>query len=211
MITASVGRRSLFVLFSVVFLDNLGFAIVFPYLLYYVQSLGGSVFVYGLLLTSYSLMSFIFTPLVSRFSDRYGRRRILLYALGVSGFSYLVFGLANVLWLLFLARMIAGTTAASVPVAQAYAADVSMKKDRIRYLGLLGAAAGLAFIFGPAIGGLLSQLFGYLVPSLLASSIAFTNLFFAFFWLREPVRSGYDYEKSRFTLAALRDLFRKRE
>jgi MFS family permease len=150
MMAGSVSRRSLGVLFSVVFLDNLGFAIVFPYLLFYVESMGGSVFEYGLLLTSYSLMSFIFTPLVSRISDRHGRRSILLYALGVSGFSYLVFGLANAMWLLFAARMIAGTTAASVPVAQAYAADVSTKQNRIKYLGLLGAAAGLAFIFGPS-------------------------------------------------------------
>lgn len=210
MMADSVSRRSLGVLFSVVFLDNLGFAIVFPYLLFYVESMGGSVFEYGLLLASYSLMSFIFTPLVSRISDRHGRRMILLYALGVSGFSYLVFGLANAIWLLFAARMIAGTTAASVPVAQAYAADVSTKQNRIKYLGLLGAAAGLAFIFGPAIGGVLSQFFGYVVPSLLASVIAFTNLAFAFFWLPEPVRPDYDYAKSAFTLAALRDLLRSR-
>ncbi len=205
-----MSRRSLGVLFSVVFLDNLGFAIVFPYLLFYVQSMGGSVLIYGLILTSYSLMSFIFTPLVSRISDRSGRRKILLYALGISGFSYLVFGLANSLWLLFVARMIAGTTAASVPVAQAYAADVSTKQTRIKYLGMLGAAAGLAFIFGPAIGGILSQLFGYVFPSLLASVIAFSNLLSAYFWLPEPVRADYDYTKSSFTLAALQDLFKNK-
>jgi MFS family permease len=204
----SVNKRSLGVLFSVVFLDNLGFAIVLPYLLFYVQSFGGDVFMYGLLLTSYSLMSFIFTPIVSRISDRRGRRMILLYALGVSGTSYLIFGLANNLWILFAARMIAGTTAASVPVAQAYAADVSTKQTRIKYLGLLGAAAGLAFIFGPAIGGILSQQFGYVMPSLLASAIAFTNLFLAFLWLPEPARPDYDYEKSAFTLQALMDLFK---
>lgn len=206
----SVSKRSLGILFSVVFLDNLGFAIVFPYLLFYVESMGGNVFIYGLLLTSYSLMSFIFTPIVSRISDRRGRRKILLYALGISGFSYLVFGLANSLWLLFAARMIAGTTAASVPVAQAYAADVSTKQNRIKYLGLLGAAAGLAFIFGPAIGGVLSQLFGYVLPSLLASSIAFTNLCLAFFWLPEPDRPDYDHAKTAFTLEALLDLFRNK-
>ncbi len=206
----SVNKRSLVVLFSVVFLDNLGFAIVLPYLLFYVQSLGGDVFMYGLLLTSYSLMAFIFTPLVSRISDRRGRRMILLYALGVSGTSYLIFALANNLWLLFAARMIAGTTAASVPVAQAYAADVSTKQTRIKYLGLLGAAAGLAFIFGPAIGGVLSQLFGFAIPSLLASAIAFTNLFLAFSWLPEPVRPDYDYAKSAFTLQALMDLLKSK-
>jgi predicted MFS family arabinose efflux permease len=205
-----MNTRSLVILFSVVFLDNLGFAIVLPYLLFYVQSLGGDVSIYGFLLTSYSLMSFIFTPIVSRISDRRGRRKILLYALGVSGFSYFVFGLANNLWLLFVARMIAGTTAASVPVAQAYAADISTKQTRIKYLGMLGAAAGLAFIFGPAIGGVLSQLFGYVIPSLLASAIAFSNLFLAFFYLHEPPRPDYDYDKSAFTLQALVDVLKNK-
>lgn len=113
------------VLFSVVFLDNLGYAIVTPYLYFYVRSLGGSAFVFGAFLASYSLMSFAFTPVVSRLSDRFGRRKVLLAALAVSSFSYFVFGVAQVLWLLFAARMLAGTTAATGPVAQAYVADVT--------------------------------------------------------------------------------------
>ena len=121
-------RSALGVLFSVVFLDNLGFFIVTPYLYFYVRSLGGSVFVFGALLASYSLMSFVFTPVVSRLSDRYGRRKVLLAALAVSSFSYFVFGVSQALWLLFAARMLAGTTAATVPVAQAYVADVTDRK-----------------------------------------------------------------------------------
>ena len=123
------------ILLSVVFLDNLGYAIVFPYLYFYASSLGASVFVYGLLLSAYSLMSFVFSPIIARLSDRFGRRMILLPALLTSGLSYVVFGLANVLWLLFLARIIAGTTAATVPVAQAYVADVTTAKERLKYLG----------------------------------------------------------------------------
>ena len=83
-------RSVLSVLFSVVFLDNLGFFIVLPYLFFFVQDLGGNAFLYGVLLASYSLMSFVFTPVVSRLSDSYGRRKILLIALFVSDFS--VFG-----------------------------------------------------------------------------------------------------------------------
>jgi MFS family permease len=199
------------ILLSVVFLDNLGYAIVFPYLYFYASSLGASVFVYGLLLSAYSLMSFVFSPIIARLSDRFGRRMILLPALLTSGLSYVVFGLANVLWLLFLARIIAGTTAATVPVAQAYVADVTTAKERLKYLGWTSAAGGLAFIVGQAVGGFLSGFFGYAVPSFLAAALAFVNLVSAFFFLSEPAHSVYDPEKSGFTLSALRSVLRKRE
>jgi MFS family permease len=197
------------VLFSVVFLDNLGYAIVVPYLYFYVRALGGSTLLYGVLLASYSLMSFIFTPLLARLSDRYGRRKILLVALAVSGFSYFVFGASQVLWLLFLGRMLSGTTAATVPVAQAYVADVTTRNERLRYLGLLGAAAGLAFILGPAIGGTLSSLFGYGVPSFLASGLAFTNLVLAFFLLPEP--ASFNIKRTVVSFATLLGILRKRK
>jgi MFS transporter, DHA1 family, tetracycline resistance protein len=202
-------RSALSVLFSVVFLDNLGFAIVLPYLFFYVGSLGGSPFIYGVLLASYSLLSFIFTPIVSRLSDRFGRRRILLVALAVSSLSYFLFGSANALWVLFLGRMLAGTTAATVPVAQAYVADITTKKDRLRYLGLLGAAAGIAFVSGPAIGGTLSGLFGYAVPSFLASALALSNFISAYFLLPEPKR--LDSKGTVISIKALMDVLRKRQ
>lgn len=182
----AVRKSTLSVLFSVVFLDNLGFAIVVPYLFFYVQALGGSTFIYGLLLASYSIMSFIFTPIVARFSDRYGRRKIMLAALAIASFSYFLFGSAQAVWLLFVGRMLSGTTAATVPIAQAYVADVTTKEKRLRYLGLLGAAAGIAFILGPGIGGTLSALYGYAVPSYLAAALAFSNLILAYFLLPEP-------------------------
>ena len=176
-----ISRSALTSLFILVFLDNLGYAIVVPYLYFFVQSLGGSALLYGVLLASYSLMSFIFTPLVARLSDRYGRRKILLAALAVSSFSYFVFGTAHALWLLFVGRMLSGTTAATVPVAQAYVADITTPNQRLRYLGLLGAAAGIAFILGPAIGGVLSSLFSYGVPSFLASALSVSKLDFGVF------------------------------
>jgi MFS family permease len=98
----SVSRSAFGALFFVVFLDNLGFAIVVPYLYFYVLALGGSVFLYGVLLASYSLMSFVFTPFLARLSDRFGRRKILLIGLAVSSLSYFIFGSAQVIWLLFL-------------------------------------------------------------------------------------------------------------
>lgn len=197
------------VLFSVVFLDNLGFAIVVPYLYFFVRSLGGSTMLYGILLASYSLMSFIFTPLVARFSDRYGRRKILLAGLAVSSFAYFIFGASQVIWLLFLGRMLSGTTAATVPVAQAYVADVTTPNQRLKYLGLLGAAAGIAFILGPAIGGTLSSLFGYAVPSFLAFGLAFVNLVSAYFLLPEP--ASFNIKRTVLSFKALLDVLRKRK
>ncbi len=198
-------------LFSVVFLDNLGYAIVVPYLYFYVSSLGGNAFVYGVLLASYSLMSFIFTPVVSRLSDRYGRRKILMAALAVASFSYFVFGMAHAVWLLFASRMLSGTTAATVPVAQAYVADVTDKKSRLKYLGLLGAAAGIAFIVGPALGGTLSSLFGFGVPSFLASALALANLISTYLRLPEPTRIEDTGAKKESAFAAFKNLIARRE
>jgi multidrug resistance protein len=206
--TTPVSRAQFATLFSVVFLDNLGYAIVVPYLYFYVQYLGGSTFLYGILLAAYSLTSFVFTPIVARLSDRYGRRKILLAGLAVASFSYFIFGAANVLWVLFLGRMLSGSTAATVPVAQAYVADVTTKQQRLRYLGLLGAAAGLAFIFGPAIGGTLSTLYGYGVPSFLASALALANFVSAFLFLPEP--SSFNSKRTALSFSALIAALRKR-
>jgi multidrug resistance protein len=205
---AVANKKTLSVLFSVVFLDNLCFAIVVPYLFFYVLALGGSTFIYGMLLASYSLMSFIFTPIIARFSDRIGRRKILLVALAVSSFSYFLFGAAQAVWILFLGRMLSGTTAATVPVAQAYVADVTTPNQRLRYLGLLGAAAGLAFIFGPAIGGTLSELFGYAIPSFLASILALANLISAFFLLPEP--ASFNIKRAALSFTSLFKVLKKR-
>jgi MFS family permease len=202
-------RATLSALLSVVFLDNLGFAIVIPYLYFYIQSLGGDTLLYGILLAAYSLMSFVTTPIVARLSDKYGRRKILLAGLAVASFSYFLFGAAQVLWLLFLGRMLSGTTAATVPVAQAYVADVTTKQQRLRYMGLLGAAAGLAFIFGPAIGGTLSSLFGYAVPSFLASALALGNFVSAYFLLPEP--ASFNTKRTVVTFRALLGALRQRK
>ncbi len=205
----SASRTAFGVLFLVVFLDNLGFAIVVPYLYFYVVSLGGSALLYGVLLASYSAMSFVFTPIVARLSDRYGRRKILLIALAVASVAYFIFGSAQTIWILFLGRMLSGTTAATVPVAQAYVADVTTPNQRLRYLGLLGAAAGIAFILGPAIGGTLSSLFGYGVPSFLASGLALTNLIVAYFRLPEP--ASFNIKKTVLSFRALLGVLRKQK
>lgn len=202
--------RSAFATLSlIVFLDNLGFAVVLPYLYFYILALGGSAFLYGVILASYSLMSFIFTPIIARLSDRYGRRKILIAALGLASLAYFVFGLGGAVWILFLGRMISGTTGATVPVAQAYVADVTAPNQRLRYLGIISAAAGVAFILGPAIGGTLSAIFGYAVPSFLVSVLAFSNMILAYFLLPEP--ASFNLKRTVLPFSTLIGVLRKKK
>jgi|GEM_PF-213982 multidrug resistance protein len=199
------------VLFSVVFLNFLGFAIVIPYLFFFAESLGATPFTYGLLVSSFALMQFIFMPVLGRLSDRYGRRRLIMISLLGASASYLVFGLADSLWLLFLSRIMAGVTASTYSVAQAYLADLTAEGDRLRYLGLLGAASGAALILAPALGGTLSSIYGYSMPSFLAAGLALANLVFAYFRLPEPPRARSGAGGTKGTFSALAEILRKGE
>jgi DHA1 family tetracycline resistance protein-like MFS transporter len=182
----AVGRSTFSVLFSTVFLDFLGFAFVLPFIFFYAESFGASPFIFGLLLASYSMAQFVFTPIWVNLSDRFGRRKILLLCLLGSGVAYVMFGLANSLWLLFLSRIIAGAMGATFPVASAYVADITTPENRMKYMGKIGAAFGLGFIIGPAIGGTLSGLYGFVLPSLIAAGLAFANFALGYFRLPEP-------------------------
>lgn len=185
----TAGKSSVFpVLFVTVVLDFLGFAMVLPYLYFYATSLGASPVVYGLLLTSYSVAQFAFTPVWGALSDRLGRRRIILVCLAGSGAAFVLFGLANNIALLFLARIVAGAMGATVPVAMAYASDITTAQKRMAQMGRLGAAFGMGLILGPAIGGTLSSAFGYAVPAFLAAALAFSN--FALGYFRMPESRG---------------------
>ena len=177
-------RRALTILFVTVFIDLLGFGIVIPLLPLYAEEFGASAVTVTWLVAVYSLMQFLVAPWWGAQSDRYGRRPILLIGLFGSGISYLVFGLAGSLALLFAGRLLAGVMGANIGVAQAYVADVTSIEDRARGMGVIGAAFGLGFIFGPVAGGLLAP-FGMAVPFLCASALAFLNGFLAIFWLPE--------------------------
>jgi MFS family permease len=201
-------RSTIAVLFMTVFLDFLGFSIVLPYLFFFAQGLGATQLTYGLLVTSFGLMQFIFVPVMGRLSDRFGRRRILLLSLFGSGISFLLSGLANTLGLLFLARSIAGIMNSTVSVAQAYVADVSSERARLRYMGIIGAGMGMGSVVGPAAGGVLSSLYGYAVPSFLASALAFLNLVMAFFRLPEPKDGSRDNLTVKGALSGVHSLLR---
>ena len=182
--------RPLLIVFVTVFIDLLGFGIIIPLLPFYAQSFGAGAVVIGYLAMSFSLMQFVFAPIWGRWSDRIGRRPIILMGLFGSFVSYLVFGLATSLPLLFAARIFAGIAGANIPTAQAVVADITTPETRAKGMGLIGAAFGLGFIFGPAIGGFFSQ-WGYGTASFFASGLSLVNLVAAWFLLPETLKPEF--------------------
>ena len=178
-------KKPIIILFFSVFIDLIGFGMVFPLLPYFAESLGANAFVIGLFIASFSLMQFIFCPVWGRLSDRFGRRPIILFGLFSSGLTFLIFGWSKTLLMLFISRILNGAlTAATLPTAQAYIADSTSNDERTKAYGWLGAAFGLGFIFGPALGGLLSS-DGFALPAYLASGLTFLNFLGALAWLPE--------------------------
>jgi DHA1 family tetracycline resistance protein-like MFS transporter len=181
-------RSPLVVIFTTVFIDLVGFGIVIPVLPFYAE---GSRFnatprTVGLLFASYSVMQLIFSPILGRLSDKYGRRPVLLISIIGTGVGFLILGFANTLWLLFAGRILDGITGGNISTAQACIADITTPENRAKGMGLIGAAFGLGFVFGPAIGGILSR-WGVGVPFLFAAGLCFANALLLYFTLPETV------------------------
>lgn len=170
----------------IVLIDMLGFALIIPLLTFYADSFGATEFQTGLLVSSYALMQMIGAPILGRLSDRYGRRPVFLISIFGTFLGLLILGFANSLWMLFASRLLSGLTAGNISVAQAYIADITDEKNRARGMGMFGAAFGIGFILGPALGGMLS-VYGFAVPSFVAAGLAFINFFTVFFWLPESL------------------------
>ncbi len=181
-------RSRLIVLFATVLVDMIGFGIVLPLLPYYAESFGASPFDVTLLVASFSAMQFVAVPFWGRISDRHGRRPFIVLGLFASALSYLLFGLAQSLAVLFISRVAAGAAGGTISVAQAYVADATGPADRARGMGMLGAASGLGVLIGPAIGGYFSQ-FGYAVPGFIAAGLCAANGLAAIVILPESLRA----------------------
>jgi DHA1 family tetracycline resistance protein-like MFS transporter len=184
-------ERALLSLFLTVFVNLLGFGMVIPLLPYYASEYGGSGLTVGLIVGVYALLQFIFSPIWGRLSDRIGRRPVLLLCLTGAGVGHLLFGLATTVPLLLGARAVAGAFAATVGTAQAAAADLTGAGGRTRSMGIIGAAFGLGFVFGPPLGGFLAWvgsrhgMAGNLLPGAGAALFALLALAITFFALPE--------------------------
>lgn len=193
--TAQRGHKAALVfIFIALFMDTTGIGLSAPILPQLVTQLqGGGVsaasHVYGALLATYAAMLFVFSPFQGTLSDQFGRRPLLVLSLFGTGCCYLLLAWAPSLTWLFIGQAVNGLTGASVTVGGAYIADVSGAQKRSQSFGLLGAAFGLGFIAGPALGGLLGSL-GLRVPFLAAAGLVFLNCLFGLFFLPESLRKG---------------------
>lgn len=171
-------------IWSTVALDLVGFGIVAPILGRYAERFGASGFQVGLLFASFSLAQLVFSPILGRLSDRIGRKPVILLSLVGTAIGSFITGAAGSLWLLFVGRILDGASGASVAVAQGAVTDVAPPDQRPRLLGLLGAAFGVGFVIGPALGGLAS-LGGVHLPFFVAGTLALINAVVAWFRLPE--------------------------
>ena len=190
-------RSPLVVIFTTVFIDLVGFGIVIPVLPFYAE---GTAFnatprTVGLLFASYSIMQLIFSPVLGGLSDKHGRRPVLLLSIIGTGIGFLILGFAKTLFMLFLGRILDGITGGNISTAQAYIADITTEENRAKGMGLIGAAFGLGFIFGPAIGGILSR-WGIHVPFIFAAVLCFANAMLLYFTLPETVTPDHPAKNS---------------
>ncbi|MEM5801397.1 MAG: MFS transporter [Candidatus Aenigmatarchaeota archaeon] len=175
------------IIFIIVFLDLLGAGIILPLLPFYAEKFTASAIIITLLVSIYSLMQFIFSPLLGHLSDKYGRRPVLIISQVGSAIGYLMLAFANSIHILFLSRIIDGITGGNISTAQAYISDVSTKKDRKKALGIIGAAFGLGFILGPTIGGFLGHI-NIILPGIFAAIAALTASILVYLKLPESKR-----------------------
>ncbi len=178
-------RSALAILFVIVFIDLLGFGMVIPVMPLYAKELGASEAWTGLLSTGYSAMQFVFAPIWGRLSDRVGRRPVLLVSILMTSAAFLLYGLSGSFAVLLVSRLFAGAATANIAIARAFVADVTRPEERAKGMGIIGAAFGLGFVLGPAMGSALSHI-SLAAPGFAAAALAAVNGVAAFFILPEP-------------------------
>lgn len=186
-----MNKFALLFIFFTALLDSIGFGIIIPVLPNLLTEITGetlsvTVRYSGWLMVVFAIMQFFFSPLVGNLSDRYGRRPVLLLSLFVMAVNYIIMGSAESLLVLFVGRIISGLGASTMSTCNAYIADISPMAQRAQNFGVIGAAFGMGFVIGPVIGGFLGE-YGLRVPFFAAGIIAFSNMLFGFFVLKESL------------------------
>lgn len=203
-----------FILLTVV-IDAMGIGLIIPVMPVLIQEVGGGTLAEaaiwgGILSTAFAVMQFLFGPVMGGLSDRFGRRPVLLLALLVMAFDYVLMALAGSVWILLIGRLVGGITAATQSTASAYMADITVPQMRAANFGLIGAAFGAGFVLGPLLGGLLAQ-YGTRAPFWVAAALATANALFGWVVLTETVtdstRRAFNWRRAN-PLGALRSLGR---
>lgn len=209
--TSTSNKSQLAIIFFTVFLYLVGFGVVIPIIPILSRNFGATALQTGLLLSVYSFMQFLFSPFWGRLSDRHGRRPILLFCLVGEGLSYILFAWARSLEWLFIARLLAGFFGASLSTASAYISDITPKQERSKGMALIGAAFGLGFVFGPALGGGLAVWGHHISPephfdtsfaAYWVAALCFANFLFGMKFLKESLneKSESAEKKKRFSV-----------
>src|SRR6188508_128906 len=178
--------RPLLVIFLTILVNLIGFGIIIPLLPFYATTFGASPLVVGLLFASFSVAQLVASPVLGTWSDRWGRRPILIFSLLGTVVSFVMLAVAHSLAMLFAARIVDGLSGGNITTARAYIGDIATEENRAKSFGFLGAAFGLGFIIGPALGGLFAQV-SYTAPIWAAAAITVVATIMAYLWLPETV------------------------
>src|SRR3954471_15739146 len=178
--------RPLLIIFLTILVNLIGFGIIIPLLPFYATTFGASPLTVGLLFASFSISQLVASPLLGHWSDRWGRRPILIFSLLGTVVSFVMLALAHSLAMLLAARVVDGLSGGNIPTARAYIGDVTDESNRAKAFGMLGAAFGLGFIIGPALGGLFARI-SYTAPIWAAAAITVVATIMAWAWLPETV------------------------
>lgn len=202
-------RSRLSVIFLTVLIDLIGFGIILPILPFYAQRFGAAGLGYGAVVGIFSLMQFVATALLGKLSDRIGRRPIILTTTIINAVGYVLFAFAGSYWVLFLSRVVSGFAGGNISAAQAYIADITSPAERSRGMGMVGAAFGIGFTLGPAIGGFAAHYGGHSAPGLVAVALSLANFVSAYLILPESLGHEHRVHRPLFDLGHLLDAFKR--